>query len=957
MPLKTQYLTPRVLASLLFATGIGVAHSTTLDIKADQDIQSSVRRLHWDLDGPFAKKSIELTLRNPHNRPLEATVHLPLAGNERLQGYALDVDGQLRDAVPVERVKARTVFEETVRRDVDPALAQKSSAGNTYQIRVFPIPPRGERRLRIDVASLANRSTCGWQHVLETGSNARDDKLVASLNATTRPQKMNDAPPLNWVEQAGRFSTAIPVPERGTQHKVCLRAPIGNASFGMRFDDGMQMDWLEIPVVAPSGLSQAPLPRQLEIVWDASLSTAGADRRKAIELIEQLLTGRESSVTLTVLRHDISRSQWQIAGASDVKRLLAKLSDEPADGATNLANWTPAAEAESVVIFSDLISTLPQANLPQIDKPVYVVGQGSGQPALARWLVRNGGKVLDLDRLSTEAALIKLRQPPIAQAVLGPLEQNWHVGEDSEGSQFLRACHIANAPAAIPVLSVRHARPDASTELRRHKAIVARAAPQAAFWCATWWAEELEVQAERHRSQLAVLGERFGIVNAETSLLVLERENDYVRHGILPPQADVALCERVLQQRVLAEQTKAEAAVRHRSRIEEGWNERLAWWKSTYPKDDPRPRWAEEQRKRQAAQAQSQREQAIEPRPVGSTQPKMASVMPPVPAPALAPKDATTPGIGMRLQTVPVNAPYTNDLRTVQNVADLYPRYLDLRLQYGQSPAFYFDVAERLFELGDPALGWQVLSNAAELLPRDHATLRLVAYRLLDAGLRKEAEALLRKVITLAPDEPQSFRDLALALQGPSQCQEALDLLRRVVDTPWDPRFADIGLSALAEHNDLQLRCPDARPAAWPEPMQQALPVGLRVVLRWDLNDTDIDLHVTDPNTETAYFAHPKTYQGGLMSRDFTAGYGPEEFILREPKPGEYTVAVKYYGSRLARLTRGAVINLTLQTGFGTPEMRQQTVSMRLLEKSGLIPIGGFTVQPNGELVLKESTQ
>lgn len=93
------------------------------------------------------------------------------------------------------------------------------------------------------------------------------------------------------------------------------------------------------------------------------------------------------------------------------------------------------------------------------------------------------------------------------------------------------------------------------------------------------------------------------------------------------------------------------------------------------------------------------------------------------------------------------------------------------------------------------------------------------------------------------------------------------------------------------------------------------------------------------------------------MSRDFTAGYGPEEFILREPKPGEYTVAVKYYGSRLARLTRGAVINLTLQTGFGTPEMRQQTVSMRLLEKSGLIPIGGFTVQPNGELVLKESTQ
>ena len=933
-----------VLASLLFTAGISAAHSTALSIKADQDIQSSVRRLHWDLDGPFAKRSIELVLRNPHQRPLEATVHLPLAGHERLQGYALDVNGQLRDAVPVERVKARTVFEETVRRDIDPALAQKSDAGNRYQIRVFPIPPGGERRVRIDVASLASRSACGWQHVLETGKTAPDDKLVATLIATTRPQKIADAPPLNWAEKDGKFSTAVPVVESGAQHKVCLRAPIGNATFGMRFDDGLQMEWLEIPVAAQSAGTLKPLPRQLELVWDASLSTAGADRRKTIEFIEQLLKGRESSVTLTILRHTIARSQWTISGPEDVQRLLAKLIDEPADGATNLAAWTPAAEAESVVIFSDLVSTLPQSNLPQIDKPVYVVGQGSGQHALARWLTRSGGKVLDLDRLSTESALIKLRQPPTAQAVLGPLERNWHIGEDSEGSQLLRACHIANAPSAIPVLSVRHARPDASSELRRHKAIVAREAPQAAFWCATWWAEGLEVQAERHRSQLGMLGERFGIVNAETSLLVLERENDYVRHGILPPQADAALRERVLQQRAQAEQGKAEAAAQHRSRIEAGWQERLAWWKATYPKDDPRPRWAEEQRKRQTAQAQGQRDPSLAPRPVGS--------VPPAPTPAA--KESATPGISMRLQAVSVNAPYAHELRTVQTVADLYPRYLDLRLQYGQSPAFYFDVAERLFELGDPALGWQILSNAVELLPRDHATLRLVAYRLLDAGLRSDAEALLRTVIALAPDEPQSFRDLALALQGPSQCQEALDLLRRVVDTPWDTRFADIGLSALAEHNDLQLRCPDARPAAWPEPMQQPLPVGLRVVLRWDLNDTDIDLHVTDPNTEIAYFAHPQTYQGGLMSRDFTAGYGPEEFILRDPKPGEYSVAVNYYGSRLARLTRGVVVNITMQTGFGTPKMEQKTVSLRLLEKSGMIAIGGFTVQPDGQLVVKE---
>ncbi len=50
------------------------------------------------------------------------------------------------------------------------------------------------------------------------------------------------------------------------------------------------------------------------------------------------------------------------------------------------------------------------------------------------------------------------------------------------------------------------------------------------------------------------------------------------------------------------------------------------------------------------------------------------------------------------------------------------------------------------------------------------------------------------------------------------------------------------------------------------------LPIGLRATLSWDLNDTDIDLWVTDPNGERVYYGHRDSYQGGHISRDFTAG-------------------------------------------------------------------------------------
>ena len=79
-----------------------------------------------------------------------------------------------------------------------------------------------------------------------------------------------------------------------------------------------------------------------------------------------------------------------------------------------------------------------------------------------------------------------------------------------------------------------------------------------------------------------------------------------------------------------------------------------------------------------------------------------------------------------------------------------------------------------------------------------------------------------------------------------------------------------------------------------PEGMRKHLPVGQRVVLSWDADNTDIDLWVTDPNGERAFYGRQLTYQGGRMSRDFTGGYGPEEFTLRKPKAGKYRVKLPH---------------------------------------------------------------
>ncbi len=107
------------------------------------------------------------------------------------------------------------------------------------------------------------------------------------------------------------------------------------------------------------------------------------------------------------------------------------------------------------------------------------------------------------------------------------------------------------------------------------------------------------------------------------------------------------------------------------------------------------------------------------------------------------------------------DAPYSARLR---QAPDVYRVYLDERPSYAHSTAFFLDAADILFEKGESVLALRVLSNLAEMGLENRDILRILTYRLLQAQRPALAIPLLRKVVALAPDEPQSYRDLGLAL-------------------------------------------------------------------------------------------------------------------------------------------------------------------------------------------------
>eukprot|EP00930_Biecheleria_cincta_P096982 TRINITY_DN88742_c0_g1_i1.p1 TRINITY_DN88742_c0_g1~~TRINITY_DN88742_c0_g1_i1.p1 ORF type:complete len:493 (-),score=78.55 TRINITY_DN88742_c0_g1_i1:16-1296(-) len=118
--------------------------------------------------------------------------------------------------------------------------------------------------------------------------------------------------------------------------------------------------------------------------------------------------------------------------------------------------------------------------------------------------------------------------------------------------------------------------------------------------------------------------------------------------------------------------------------------------------------------------------------------------------------------------------------------------------------------------------------------------------------------------------------------------------------------------------------------------------------MAWDTNDTDIDLHVFEPSGEEAFYGHQNTQIGGLVSRDFTQGFGPEEYVLRDCMSGTYKVFAKFYASHKQDLSGATTILLTFFTDFAIPGREKRgCITLRLEDNKESIHVGDIqTVNP-----------
>ncbi len=925
------------------------------------------------VDGLHAVVETTLVFHNPNARDLEGELVFPLPDGAAVCGYALDIGGALVDGVIVTKERARVAFETETRRNVDPGLVEHVQ-GNLYRTRIYPLPAKGERRIRLTYTTPLATATNGDAAL----SLPMPREKIAKLNVKIEVAALDGtAPEIGGLGDA-RFDKADQIwrvessSENTTPGEdVLVALPKLPKSF-QRIEREGDTHRFMITTVAPASKPGSSEPGKIHVLWDASGSRAGADLSKEFALLENT---KATGYMLTVFR-DVPETTREFA---TVGELIAAIKEAPFDGGSDFSVLR-AKSGERTLLFTDGFDTLSGKALDfgGVTPVAIVSGAVVNREALRQAC---GGTLIDLQTTAPEAAWAEIESPsPRVSGVKGTGIANVQgIGKPAHGRIHLLG-ELTEAEATVRIVYADGSESEPFT-LRREDAVEGRV-------LATAWAaarvNQLAPRADEFGDELLALGRSHGLVSPATSLIVLETLDQWVRHKIEPP-ASLPDMRRDWQQAMKgsANQNDPTPRLEHIAQL---WKQRVEWWNSDFSKAKVMPGGGKEGETDSGVDAFSAADGEAPrsaPAPSAPASPRAESAADPFAGEAAtgdgllsrrgggavdkkAGMDNGTPGASVEIKPWSPDTPYLKSIRAAKADAR-YATYLAEREKWAQSPAFFLDCAGLFYEFGNKALGRRILTNLAELRIEDAGLLRVLAWRLQQAGDLDTATVILRRLTNLRPEEPQSFRDLALALAGRGRAtaskadlEEAIQLFLKVALGSWGRHGESIPIFALEEMNALiawveRKDWADVEKPTIPEidkRLRDNLDTDIRIVMSWDADATDMDLHVMEPGGEEAYYAHNRTARGGIVSADITDGYGPEEYLIRKAPTGAYAISTNYYGSRQQTVVGPATVTATVFTNWGRANEERRVLTIRLDKEKEKIEIGKITFgggEPKGE--------
>lgn len=905
--------------------------------------------------GRTADITLELLIGSDSADPYEAKLALSLPSDAVVTGYALNVGKTMIAGQLLEQPKARNLYEDEVRAGIDPGLAEVS-AGNQFTTRIYPIDATNPRRIRISFSAPFDPAT----GIVLPFYRYEAIKKVA-FNVTISGY---DTPPA--IHFAGR-SVELSREGNGWRGAVTERSPLHE---GLSANGGTLANPMIVTrhsrgerffiITDGAGVIAKPRSGRMRIYWDRSRSHANDDLVLEADTLSRLIEATSpTAIDLVTFASD----RPTVATFDDGASLRTALAAVVYRGGTSLAGLdavTLPPATQCVMVFDGMVT---------IDRGI----EFSPDCALS---ILTSSKMADGSRLgrlaqSSAGRLVRVADGREAEAVAALLIRTSGVASVRDGAGKRIAFRSLPAQSGQWQLvgpmpergGVRVRLNDGSERTYSDNSEATPSDAPGALWAAQQ-VQALGDDPSRHEAMVD-FARRYGVAGPAMSLLVLERPDQYLRAGIVPPAGFEA--DWMSDYRAQKKDHDAQALDARHERFDfvlNAWKERKAWWNKRFvarrhpghPKGNAIPAppamvMAPPPASAQAIATSAPRSQsssnaggydaANDAADVIVTAVQRRSDVPV----ARSERSAENAEIKLDLADLTAKRPYIAALAS----ASTEDRLAVLRSQeqaYGALPSFYLDTAEWFRLKGDLATSNLLLLSALELPLSDDETRQIVAFRLeRDKSYDRAVELTAQIAAANADFRPQPARDFALALAargrnagsaGRADLERAFKLLIDAALNPASSDFDGFEVVALMEANALTTDI-DAAGGNWElDPrLTGVLDTDVRIVMEWTADDADIDLWVDEPNGERVYYGDQLSSAGGQISNDMTDGYGPEEYAIRRAPAGTYGVRVNGYDADRLNPNGPGHVLLRLIRNFARTTQRDILVDLDLTFQQG----------------------
>lgn len=809
-------------------------------LKIDVTVYGNVSRTAW-----------QMTFYNTTNRILEGTLLFPLKNGVNVSRYALDINGKMREGVPVDRGKASVVFESIERRGVDPGILEKTE-GNAFRTRIYPLNPHSSRTVIIgyeEEITADARGNLDFVLPLQLKDTIPQFVLTASVvHSAAAPMANGDSNSLQFQKQSDTYTANFQknnyVPGRDISFSVTQ--PNGNAGVLMQALGSKYYYHISTPL--PSQTVAKPLPKKITLFWDASLSGTSRNTIEEMALLDayfkkisnaQVTLVTFSNSLLSKGTYTIKDGQWQ-----SLKSVLGQITY---DGATNYnsLNWQRI-DADECLLVSDGQQTFGKMPEQWPAKPVYCITSS----AIANYSYLNlvarktGGSVIDLTANKVSEALQLLTMQPLRFIGLkssGDTEENYAAMPHGAGSAF-RLAGVTRNPNQKLTLQFGY-----GNKVAFEKKVDLDPANETTdeVSVAKLWAQqkinELDMTYDDNRAEIESLGKRFGLVTRNTSLVVLENVSDYIQYNIEPPAELRESFDAIMKQRAMVQDRQTRENLTAAKNIQTDLKQ---WYETVFGEKPvqvrrkvenrrmpqpsrPSPRYNEAENK-MSSSAMMLKDVVVvgyETQYKRSAAASTTTLQGRVPGLSVSSAEETRAGAVLhemvtnntqRRQSEPATNRYMPAMAdTVSNThssaqatikllpqnaqpdyiniikgtgkAMQYQKYLELRKGEESNPVFYFEVADYFNKTGNREVALRILSNLAEMGLADDELYRMLGYKLKQMGDYENEVLILKKVTELRPLDPQSYRDYGLALEDAGRHQQAAEVLYNAMTRSFNP--------------------------------------------------------------------------------------------------------------------------------------------------------------------------